>query len=104
MVKPAKGQRVDVKIYPLRYSKGELGQIPEQERLLHLMAGHFLNDLHFLARLAIVSISGVEAPTPSGRASLGMTAMLIRQLAGRAYEAGLLLKHKAFRDVIDAYR
>ena len=94
---------LSITILPLRYSKRELAHAPEPERQLHLAAGQLLNDFHFLGRLTIIAMAQADHSTPSGRASVGMSFMLLRQLAGRAYEAGLLLKHIPFRAILRDY-
>ena len=81
-----------MELHPLRYPKALLDKAPEQERTLHLMAGHLANDLNIIAKLLIMSMNPVSGEPVLTHAQTAITMQMIRQLAGRLHEGWAVIQ------------
>jgi hypothetical protein len=75
-------------VYPLRFTRADFDQVPEQERLVHLMLGQLANDINLLQKQLIFAISGLgEGSEPEHHAAVAQAMLTERMFAGRLNEA-----------------
>ena len=73
-------------VYPLRFTRADFDQVPEQERLVHLMLGHIANDVNLLQKQLIFAINGLgEGTEPEHHAAVAQV-MLTERNARRPPE------------------
>ncbi len=94
---------MDLDVYTIEYTKAEMGQIPEQERLLHFAAGQLLNEIGLFNRLTLASLNYSTAAGPKGHANIVAALTFVKLVSARLYEAGLLLREPKFAAVLEAY-
>jgi hypothetical protein len=80
-----------IELHELHYTKAELANAPEKDRLFYLMATGLANDLQTLMKLFAVAVSGDREPiiVNQGNSTVGM--LMLRLLAGRLWEGAKLL-------------
>ena len=75
-------------VYPLRFTRADFDQAPEQERLVHLMLGQLANDINLLQKQLIFAINSLgEGTEPENHAAVAQVMLTERLLAGRLNEA-----------------
>lgn len=86
--------RDTVELFELRYTKAQLFEAPEEERLFYVMATGLANDIQILLRQYIIAIKQGHDDEATKQASSAIAMLNLRLLAGRFHEGWVLIENR----------
>lgn len=92
-------------LYPVTYTKAQLVSVPEGERVMHFMLCGVANTVQMLQRTIILNLAPVKdehRAVTAGRTAMGV--MLMQVLAGRLYEAWVVLQAEEHSKLYREYK
>jgi hypothetical protein len=92
-----------VALYPHRFTKRQLEQVPKPEMLFHLQAGQFANELNILLKqFQSVFRTRVEGAQSAGASAVG--GLAVKMLAGKLCEAWISTNRDFAGPLLESYR